>query len=290
MPKKRVETYEKVHEALQNVDIVVSREQHRFSVFNQDMVTPHLLLTYCHSGSGLALYDLREKSQSQNEWAIILPGHIVNQQSCTDDFVFTRIVIAQEIFDELRQLYATIDYKPFILAPTLKLTDEQAAHLLQIFDILAYIATHQTDDAQLRHSLLMAQLFVLFEFIQCLAKEQLQKEDPKNRSAIFAHFKQLLVEHYAESRSVQFYAEQLNYSPNYFTQIIRKETGVSPAEWIEQYIIKRAQLLMQTNPKMATSKIAHILGFEEPVNFYRYFKRVTGQTAQEYKESLPSHT
>ena len=99
-------------------------------------------------------------------------------------------------------------------------------------------------------------------------------------------WKQLLVEHYDESRSVQFYADKLNYSPRYFTLIIREETGVSPAEWIEQYTIKRAQVLIQTNPKMATAKIARMVGFDEPVNFYRYFKRVTGMTAQEYREHL----
>ena len=105
-------------------------------------------------------------------------------------------------------------------------------------------------------------------------------------SALYYHFCDLVVNHYRESREVQFYADQLNLTPRHFSKIIHKEIGISPAEWIEQYIVTQAKLLIEIHPNLTLGEIAFMLGFSESTIFYRYFKRVTGTTAKQYRDSM----
>ena len=85
---------------------------------------------------------------------------------------------------------------------------------------------------------------------------------------------------------MKYYADLLHLTPKHFTKIIRQEMGVSPVEWIEQYIVTQAKKLIEIYPDHTLAQIAYMLGFSEPTTFYRYFKRVTGTTAKQYRESL----
>jgi len=104
---------------------------------------------------------------------------------------------------------------------------------------------------------------------------------------LYHRFCQLVVEHYKESREVKFYAEKLNMTPKHFTKIIRQVSrGMTPSEWIEQYIVTQAKRLIEMHPDHSIKEIAYTLGFTEPTTFHRYFKRVTGTTAKHFKASL----
>ena len=84
---------------------------------------------------------------------------------------------------------------------------------------------------------------------------------------------------------MQFYAEKLHLTPKYFSKIIRDVTdGLSPADWIEQYIVAQAQQLLKNNPAMTVQEVAYMVGFNEPASFCRYYKRVTGTTAKQYRQ------
>jgi len=133
---------------------------------------------------------------------------------------------------------------------------------------------------------LLSQLFVGCEFVYYQYREQKRMKVISPHSALYYHFCDLVVNHYRESREVQFYADQLNLTPRHFSKIIHKEIGISPAEWIEQYIVTQAKLLIEIHPNLTLGEIAFMLGFSEPTIFYRYFKRVTGTTAKQYRDSM----
>ena len=86
-------------------------------------------------------------------------------------------------------------------------------------------------------------------------------------------------------REVKYYANLLDLTPKYFSTVIHTATGgLSPGEWIEQYVTAQAKRLIETHATQTLQETAYILGFSEPSSFYRYFKRVTGMTAKQYRE------
>ena len=85
--------------------------------------------------------------------------------------------------------------------------------------------------------------------------------------------------------TVKYCADKLCLSPNYFGDLIKKETGKTALEWIQNKIISIAKerLLL---PSDSISQIAYSLGFQYPQHFTRVFKRMTGMTPNEYREKV----
>ena len=71
-------------------------------------------------------------------------------------------------------------------------------------------------------------------------------------------------------------------SPNYFGDLISKESGTTAQRHIQDAVIERSkQLLVET--RLPVSEIAYQLGFEYPQHFSRLFKSRTGMTPNEYR-------
>ncbi|MGI9550998.1 MAG: helix-turn-helix domain-containing protein [Aurantibacter sp.] len=82
--------------------------------------------------------------------------------------------------------------------------------------------------------------------------------------------------------SVKYSGGQLNMSPNYLSDLLKKETGKSAKEHIYAFVINRAKnkLLGTTG---SIGEIAYDLGFEYPQHFSKLFKKQTGLSPAKYR-------
>ncbi len=82
--------------------------------------------------------------------------------------------------------------------------------------------------------------------------------------------------------TVKYCASELCLSPNYFGDLIKKETGKTALDYIQHKIISLAkeQLLIPSN---TVSSVSYNLGFQYPQHFTRVFKKATGMTPNEYR-------
>lgn len=85
--------------------------------------------------------------------------------------------------------------------------------------------------------------------------------------------------------SVAWCAGELNLSPNYFGDLIRKETGKSAHEFIHFKLIDVAKERIH-DPNKSVSEIAYALGFKYPQHFTRVFKQHVGMSPLEYRSSM----
>ena len=82
--------------------------------------------------------------------------------------------------------------------------------------------------------------------------------------------------------SVQYCADRMHLSPNYFGDLVKKETGRTAQEYIQLATISRAKdLLLATGSTV--SEIAYQLGFKYPHHLSRVFKKVVGVSPLEYR-------
>lgn len=107
---------------------------------------------------------------------------------------------------------------------------------------------------------------------------------------IISRFEMVLDEYYATDQaaemgipSVRYCAERVNLSPNYFGDMVRKETGKSAQQYIHAYVLDKAKKHL-VSTSMNISEVAYHLGFRYPHHFSRLFKRLTGLTPIEYKQ------
>lgn len=82
--------------------------------------------------------------------------------------------------------------------------------------------------------------------------------------------------------SVAWCASQLCLSPNYFGDLIKKETGRTALDYIQQKTMDLAKdMLLQ--PDRSIGEIAYALGYQYPQYFSRAFKKAVGGTPQDYR-------
>ena len=71
-------------------------------------------------------------------------------------------------------------------------------------------------------------------------------------------------------------------SPNYFSDLLKKETGRNAQDHIHFFVIERAKTQL-LNSGESISHIAYDLGFEYPQNFSKMFKKKTGMSPTEFR-------
>ena len=87
---------------------------------------------------------------------------------------------------------------------------------------------------------------------------------------------------YKKLPSVKYFAEHLFLSPNYLSDLLKKETGKTAQEYLHYYLIEEAKNnLLNTNDPI--NEIAFNLGFEYPQYFSKLFKSKTGMTPIAYR-------
>ncbi|WP_229091603.1 helix-turn-helix domain-containing protein, partial [Bacteroides nordii] len=82
--------------------------------------------------------------------------------------------------------------------------------------------------------------------------------------------------------SVKYFADKICLSSNYFGDMLKKETGKTPQEHIQDKVIEMAkEHIVETNETV--SQIAYTLGFQYPQHLCRLFKKRVGCTPNEYR-------
>ena len=84
--------------------------------------------------------------------------------------------------------------------------------------------------------------------------------------------------------SVKYFADKVCLSPNYFGDLLKKETGKSPQEYIQNKIVDLAKEMIAGTDK-TFNQIAYELGFQYSQHFARLFKKNTGCTPGEYRKA-----
>jgi AraC family transcriptional regulator, transcriptional activator of pobA len=82
--------------------------------------------------------------------------------------------------------------------------------------------------------------------------------------------------------SVQGCAKAMGYSPDYLSDLLKKETGKNTREHIHFFLIEQAKTRLLGSAD-SISEIAYSLGFEHPQHFAKLFRSKTGMSPGEYR-------
>ena len=181
--------------------------------------------------------------------------------------------------------YSFFDYR---VNEALHMTDEEHG-------ILASLMCQIRDELQKRHdelqdSIIVGYIELVLNFCQRFYNRQFITRKFDN-SDMLMKFDRLLHDYFDGNMqltlglpTVQFCADKLCMSSNYFGDMIKKTTGDTASNYIRQYIIQRAKNELATGESIA--RVAYGLGFEYPQHLSRMFKKLTGMTPSDYYESL----
>ncbi|NBA84561.1 helix-turn-helix domain-containing protein [Emticicia sp. CRIBPO] len=96
-------------------------------------------------------------------------------------------------------------------------------------------------------------------------------------------FKDLLETDYKNQKQVNYYAKQIIITEKRLNQATAKILGKSPKELIDDRVLLEAKRILAHTTE-SVKEIAYNLGFEEPTNFIKYFKKHSTLTPSEFRE------
>lgn len=168
----------------------------------------------------------------------------------------------------------------------LHLSEYERQVVLDLFKKIDFELKHGVD----KHSkmLIVSAIELFLNYCIRFYDRQFITRDKANKG-ILERFEDLLNKYFQSDKpqtlglpTVNYCAVALHLSPNYFGDLIKKETGKSAQEYIQARVIDLAKEKI-FEPGKSVSEVAYELGFKYTQHFSRLFKQRVGYTPNEYK-------
>lgn len=166
-------------------------------------------------------------------------------------------------------------YNYHLYPPTIQLREEQMRIFTELVVNLKkeYDAPDDAFTEELLQSALKMFLIMAERIRQLKRRDQKMSKSQRN----FLQFQQLLQQHLPFERKVQYYADAMSISTKKLNRLTREIMQQAAKNYInEMAVIEMKRLLMNTS--LSIKEIAFKTGFEEPTNFVKYFKKISGLT------------
>lgn len=181
--------------------------------------------------------------------------------------------------------YSFFDYR---INEALHMTDGEQETLVSLMRQIQNEIRREHDAVQ--DAIIVNYISLVLDFCQRFYNRQFMTRKLDNSDRLM-QFDRLLRDYFEEKRqlslglpSVQYCADQLCMSPNYFGDLVKKATGDTASNYIRQYIVQQAKNELAAGESIA--RVAYSLGFEYAQHLSRMFKKQTGMTPSEYCASL----
>ena len=174
------------------------------------------------------------------------------------------------------------------VSEALHLSDEERNTIEELLDKIVKEYSQNLD----RHSqnLIIANIELLLDYCLRFYDRQFYTRANLN-SDVVSKFERILKGYYKKNKAVDFglpsvnyCAKELNLSPNYLSDLLKKETGKTAKEHIHLYVVDKAKNIL-LNSSDSVSEIAYSLGFEYPQHFSNLFKSKTGISPRDYRNT-----
>lgn len=183
--------------------------------------------------------------------------------------------------------YSFFDYR---VNEALHMTDEEHDMLVSLMCQIQDELCKKTDELQ--NAILVGYIELMLNFCQRFYNRQFLTRKIEN-SDILIRFNHLLHDYFEDKLqltlglpTVQYCADKLCLSPNYFGDVIKKTTGDTASNHIRRFVIQLAKNGLVAGENV--SQVSDRLGFEYPQHFSRMFKKQEGITPSEYCQKLHS--
>ena len=138
--------------------------------------------------------------------------------------------------------------------------------------------------SHLRLQILKALLNIFILYMPSASAKPTQDACQNRDKELVRKFMQLLKTNYKTLKRVGDYADELIVTPSYLNTIIKKVSGYTASQLIQQCIVMEAKrIALHTGDSM--KEIAYSLGFDNLAHFSKFFKNSSGMSFTEFKRT-----
>ena len=164
----------------------------------------------------------------------------------------------------------------------IKLDTEQLEQFQSYFNVILKKSTEYTQHTS---DIIRSLIYIILNEVDAIYQKQspTESEVEDKNTYILTQFKNLLSKNFINEREVSFYADKLHLTPKYFSTVIRKISGKTAGEWINEMLLLEAKVRLQ-NSEQTIAQIAYGLNFSDPSHFGKFFKKHTGMSPSKFRD------
>jgi AraC-like DNA-binding protein len=131
-------------------------------------------------------------------------------------------------------------------------------------------------------SIIRSELHILITLLFRIKSEKDQSTFKKKYLNEFIEFQELIESNITQTTKVQDFAKKMNVSTKTLNNVTKNIIHKSAKEFIDEICTKQIKRLL-INTNLSIKEVAYQSGFEETTNFYKYFKRQTQTTPEQFR-------
>lgn len=249
---------------------------------------PHQLkfynLIFFTEGSGRHFIDFNWYPVQQNS-LVYLTKDQINAFEFSEKLKGYCIIFTEEYFvdsfSNLTDDFVFRLFNPELFSPILQIS--QNSDFLSYFNLLL---KEYRNSSSFNHKIIIDSLLtILISKAENLKQNMTFHISDSSKIILYQNFISLIEKNLTKSRSANFYAKELAISYKHLNTICKELINKTAKNVIDDFIILQAKRNL-INSTTNSSELAYKLGFEDPTNFTKYFKKSTGLTPKSFIKSL----
>lgn len=212
-------------------------------------------------------------------------GDIVFPRSISDDFDASFSVLSRRLSDSLVALIKDASMFPVIRShPIQEIDEEDKERFERLYDEMQLLTSEPVLQFPFETVLFTLAAFFFRNYAKYYERYR-RAIAPSVQNRLTDRFIRLVQEHFRNERFLDFYADRLEISPKHLSRTIKTQTGASPVEWINRFVILEAKVMLRSS-NLNIQQIAEELHFPSQSFFGKYFKKATGISPKDYRNGL----
>lgn len=240
------------------------------------------LLVYYTKGKGKHLIDFIWHDVKENTLVHLVKDQI-NAFQLNNNLEGYLIVFTDEYLKEQLSKLPSNEivrlFNPHLFSPILQISNDS--------DVKSYIEMffkefQQNKNESIKNRISESLFNIIFSKLEEIKQHQTFHVKPTDKLHLFLKFKNLVAKNFSKSRNADFYALKLNVTYKHLNTICKEVINTTAKAFIDEYVVLEAKRRL-INSSIKSNELAFQIGFQEPTNFIKYFKKLTGFTPNQFK-------
>ena len=244
-----------------------------------------ILIGLCTKGQIKYRMDTEEQTVEAGDLLVVSERHIIEEYKPSSDMEGLCIMMSVDFFHEIIKTVHDVS-SLFVFArmrPILKLQPEEIETFKEYFQFIKQKLSdnHNHFRKDLIRTLMLA---MFYDVGNVIYRVKNFNESLMSSEKVFTAFLKTVEENCRKERRVAWYAQQLQITPKYLSQAVKRVSGQAAVEWIENYVTMELRVMLK-NSSLSIKEIANEMNFPNQSFLGKYFKEHTGMTPSAYRKS-----
>lgn len=280
-----LETINLLHDDILFMDNITDMER------SQSMNSPYNAIVFCHRGKLLVEMGINDSTKVGSGQLLLIPAmKIIQPIMISTDVKVSALLISDRILKSVLGNQIDIWNKAMYLKEVYIVDHHEWMDGMKSYAETIFGLENIHLKREIMLSFLRLMLLLICEELVLDSGISLSDDSRIRDKEIFNNFLETIAAEKQKHQQVAYYANKLSITPKYLSIISQRVSGKSPTKWINEAIIMDCCNMLRHTYE-SVKEISYNLGFPNPSYFGQFFRRQTGMTPLEYRESFhkPGH-